>query len=376
VVHAHEISGDLLVTGLDRVLDVGVVHGDAFVGEGNASVSFGAVHGDLGAEHQHGPVSVKEAHGDLHLKHVAVVRAGTLHGDLYARDVAAEIEIGLARGDVQLRDVAGAASLEEVQGDLGGQDLSGGLTAHQVQGSVSLKTGLTPGCTYSARAQGDVSARFPPEASARFTLSAQGDVSVKGFDIEEQASGEYVGQVGEGEAEVSLETEGSLRVKVRGAGDERQPWGFSLETLGAEIEAEIAAHMGELDHAKIASREVEKVMRQVEREMARAQEQAQKAMERAQERARRAEGRAKEAQEKALQRAKQFQAKVDLDWHSRGHRRPGSRGAPSHGRASSHSRRSAPRGPSGEEQAAVLRMLQENKISVEEAEELLKALGS
>jgi hypothetical protein len=268
--------------------------------------------------------------------------------------VAAELEMGVVRGDVQLRAVAGAVSLEEAQGDLRGHNLAGGLTAHQVLGSVSLKTPLSPGAVYRAKAEGDISVRFPPETSARLALHAQEDVSVKGLELEEQEPGHYVGQVGEGEAEVSLEAGGSISVKVRGAEDE-QTWGFSMEELGAQIEAEISAHMGELEHGQIAAREIEKVMRQVEHEIEKAQRQAEKAAERAQERARK-------AQEKALKRAKRFQARVDVDWQP-------------HGRGRTRRPRPSRRVPSTEEQARVLSMLQAGTISVQDAEKLLQALG-
>jgi hypothetical protein len=322
------------------------------------------IHGDLGVERLNGPLSAKETYGDLHLKHVAAARLGSVHGDVRARDVAEELEMGLVRGDVQLRAVAGAVSLEEAHGDLGAHNLAGGLTAHQVQGDVSLKTALAPGQVYRAKAEGDVSARFPPETSARFALRAQGDVLVKGFELDEQEPGHYVGQAGDGEAEVSLEAAGSLSIKVRGAEDEKS-WGFSMEELGAQIEAEISAHVGELEHGQVAAREIEKVMHQVEREIEKAQQQAEKAAERAQERARRAEERARKAQEKALQRAKRFQARVDVGWQP-------------HGRGRTHARKPRPtsRGPSTEEQARVLSMLQAGTISVKDAEQLLKALGS
>jgi hypothetical protein len=172
-----------------------------------------------------------------------------------------------------------------------------------------------------------------------------------------------VGQAGDGEAAVTLEAGGALSVKVRKTEDE-QAWGFSMEALGAEIEAEIAAHMDEFDGGKIAAREIERAMRQVEREIERAQRRAERSAERAQERARHAEERARKAQEKALERAKKFQAKMNVDWQPRGRGRP-------------RNRRARPaRGPSTEEQTTILSMLQAGKISVEEAESLLKALGS
>ena len=81
------------------------------------------------------------------------------------------------------------------------------------------------------------------------------------------------------------------------------------------------------------------------------------------------EERALKAQEKALRKAQRFQAKFEREWGSYGPRGPSShRRAPRRAKASR-------RGPTHDEQLAILKMLQENKISVEEAEGLLKALG-
>lgn len=367
IVQVGEVSGDLLLSGLDGAVSVKAVRGDAFVGKGNASVSLDEVQGDLGVEDLNGSLEAANTHGDLHLSHVSAVRLGSVHGDLYVRDVAADLEIGSVSGDVRLREVAGQVTLEEGRGDLRGRDLAGGLTVHQVHGDLSLKTDLASGQTYRARAQGDVSARFPPETSARFTLQAQGDLSTQGLEAEQREVGRFVGRAGAGEAEVVLEAGGSLSVKVRGD-DEEPSWGFSLEGLGAKIEAEIAAelseHMDVWDHGQMVAREIEKAMRQVEGEIEKAQRQAERSAERAQERARRAEERARQAQERAREQARKLRTRVERRW-----------GPPVGSTTQARRSRTAPRGPSAEERMVVLGMLQAGKISAEEAETLLKALG-
>jgi hypothetical protein len=365
-VNVGQVSGDLLLKGLDRAVSVKTVHGDLFVGTGNASLSIETAYSDLGVEHLQGPLSALQVHGDVHMKDVSSARLGSVHGDVHARDVAAELEMGSVSGSIRLRHVAGQVTLEEGRGDFRGRDLLGGLTAHQVHGSLSLKTALTAGLTYSARAMGNISARFPPDTNARFTLSARGDLSAPLPEISEEESGRVVGQAGTGEAEVVLDAHGALKVRIRDA-DEEQPWGFSLESLGAEIEEQIASGLATamegLDHSEIASREIEKAMRQVEREIDKAQRNAERAAERARDSARRAEERARKAQEKALERAKKLQAKVERRWTSRESSRRPSRARPAH------------KGPSGDERMAVLNMLQAGKISTEDAERLLKALG-
>jgi hypothetical protein len=108
-------------------------------------------------------------------------------------------------------------------------------------------------------------------------------------------------------------------------------------------------------------------MRKVEREIRQAQRKAEKAARRAQEQARSAQERARAAHEKA----RQFHAKFEHRW---GPPPDAGFGASAHtprGRASGKGQSQSLQ----EEQLAVLKMLQEGKISTQEAETLLQALG-
>lgn len=372
-VSAGEVAGDLLVRDLDGTVRVGTAHGDVSVRSGEASVSLDEVHGDLAVERLNGPLSVGQAHGDVHLSQVGDVRLGRVHGDVNARTVAGELHMSATSGDVRVRDVAGPLTLEEGQGDFSGHDLAGGMNVHSVKGSLSLKTALTPGLTYSAQAQGDLAARFPEGTSARLTLEAGGQLSVKGLEVEERNEGRMTARAGQGEAQVVLRANGNLSVKVRGE-EQDEPWGVNLEGLSEQIQAEISQHMGRLDlpdFGALASREVEKAMRHVEREVEKAQRHAEQAARRAEEHARAAEERARRAQERAQEKARQFQAKFERKWGPPPDAGFGAHGHAPRGRAAG----SAPPRPSQEEQIAILKMLQEGRISIEEAETLLKALG-
>jgi hypothetical protein len=112
-------------------------------------------------------------------------------------------------------------------------------------------------------------------------------------------------------------------------------------------------------------------MHQVQREIEKAQRKAEKAALRAQEHAQMAEERARRAQEKAQRKARQFQAKFERRWGPPPDAGFGAHAHSPRGRASSK----APPKPSHEEQLEILKMLQEGKITTEEAEMLLKALG-
>ena len=126
------------------------------------------------------------------------------------------------------------------------------------------------------------------------------------------------------------------------------------------------------DFSELVSGEIEKAMHEVEREIEKAQRKAEKAAQKAQERAQRAQEKAQRKAQEAQRKARQFQAKSEHRWGPPPDAGFGAHAHAPHGRASKAAR---PK-PSRDEQIAVLEMLQEGKISTEEAEGLLKALGS
>jgi multidrug efflux pump subunit AcrA (membrane-fusion protein) len=142
----------------------------------------------------------------------------------------------------------------------------------------------------------------------------------------------------------------------------------TMDSISARIEAEIAQHLGKMNVDAATQREIDRALRRAEQELAQAQRQLDIETERARERARRAQSNAakaaKRAQERIARRSRSWGVTIDTESGLFG---------PPHPRHSSHRRPHPPRA-SAEEQLAILKMLQEGKISVQEAEELLRAL--
>ena len=111
-------------------------------------------------------------------------------------------------------------------------------------------------------------------------------------------------------------------------------------------------------------REIDKVMRKAETEIAKAQRHIERETRRAEEHARRAHERAT----RAARRAREQIARKSRKWGISMDAGPTMFGP------TSRAARAGRQGPSAEEQISILKMLQEGKISVEEAELLLSAL--
>jgi len=362
VIRVGRVSGDLLLQHLDGEVSVEDTSGDVSWQSGKAALSLQEVHGDLAVEDLDGPLLVGQAHADVLLTRVLSANMSVVHGDVHARGMG-ELKAGSVSGDVQATGISGAVVLEEGRGDFRGKDLGGGMDLHSVRGDLSLNTPLTPGMTYRAQADGSIVARFPEDVSARFTLQAKGSISAQLPHVEKQEAGAIIGRAGNGEAEVDLRANGDLSVKLRsqaedGEADMAAAWG----TLAAEIEAEIAEHMGKMDVDAFARRSIDKAARKAEEEVRRAQHRWEKEAHHVEERARRASERAARAAGRAQARVTRRPHRWDFSFGS-GASSPAGAGA-----RAAH--------VSEDDQLSVLKMLQEGKISVEQAEMLLKALES
>lgn len=316
-----------------------------------------AVHGDARLRRLDGPVIVENAHGDLALKIVGPTTVTTASGDVRARSVNGDLFVDQVAGDLSVRGVEGSLSCGSVAGDLKVAGLKGGLEA-TVSGDAAIRTDFAPGCDYRITASGDVSIRFPRGASARFQVTGKRAIrhKVDWADLEE-ATGTLTGRVGEGEANVEITSDGDVVLEGRsdsgahfaGFALENAELDLELESMAEEIERNVQEHMVRLNaqlEDKLSRIDHDAIRLKIERTAEGARRKAERAAERARMKAERAQRR----------------------WERMGARRP-SRSKPG----------APPTRRTGEpiteqERVAVLRMVQEGKITADEAARLLEAM--
>jgi hypothetical protein len=240
---------------------------------------------------------------------------------------------------------------------LNASHVEGGLEA-SVDGDSSLRTDFTAGCDYRLTTAGDVSVKFPANADARMSVTADGDIHhrVDWVEVDESAH-TLKGRVGEGEANVVFAAGGDASLKSRpdvGAfvfsyALEDEELDLELESMAEAIERNIEAHMARLNaelEAKLSRVDHDAIRRKAVRAAETARRRAERAAERARLKAERAQRR----------------------WERMGERPPSP--PPPGGRPPR--RQSDP--ISEEERMMVLKMLQDKKITTDEAAKLLEAL--
>jgi hypothetical protein len=334
------------------------VAGDTILQALSGPVTLGPVAGDL-TMNDLGPVTLGTVAGDASLRNIGALNAETISGDLTLRGGHGICAVDKIGGDGSIRDVDGMLTIENVGSDLYVRNVHGAVTV-KAGADVACYVTPLPGQIYEVTAGDDLIVHLSPEANSKLHLTADSPDSIQvdfpGIKIPENCTSCEVilGEQTEGMAEMLLTASGDLLVTSQAnrwesaadfdSGDWRippippispippLPPDFS-ERINRRVQASMErAHV----HIEAASRRTEAKV--------------QAAMRRAEMKARAAEVRGR--------RGAQFNVNVGRwNWD-----------------LSPHGPAETGDAVSDDERLIILRMLQEKKISLAEAEKLLAAL--
>ncbi len=292
-----------------------------------ASVHIQHISGDASIRGVLGGIELKEISGDLSIRDVDSVSIDTIESDFSLRGAKGSLYVKKAQSDVSIREVGGNVSLESVADDLALRDVRGNVSAN-VSEDVVLYLNPQPGNSYSITAGDDILLVMPPKANATLTLNGD-EISVdwKGIEHVEDATSRVI-TLGDGSAMITLNAGGDIRISNQSdAGESAEDFG-NFAGIGVDWSG-----FGE------------RISRQVEQATRRAGRQAEEA-------ARRAE-----------RAGRRVNAKLNVGvgrWNWDVFQKGGP--VPAKPQASE------------EERMAILKMLQEKKITADEADKLLAAL--
>lgn len=402
-VYIDEVQGELQVKGWDQdEVEVKAVQDDLELEEqddvvhlrcrGNcavrlpsgATVKVGQIGGEARFKLLEDQLQIESIQGSLILKNVGETQIGVIHGNLVARSVQGDLAAEDIRGNATVRGIQGQCTLDEVGGNAEVRDVDGSLQV-RAHGNAWVRLSGLEGDDYEIQAHGNAFCRIPQDADVSLRLSSGAqNIRLKlpgGSQDARQAylettlgSGSIPMQVSAGgNLSLSADEDADLEGEAGGmTGDEdfspfEQDFTRQIEIqIEAQVEAmtrrineqlsRLTDQMGRMD---ISDEEAEDIMQQArtsgERAAARAQERMRKAQERL------------ERKLENTRRRNEIKAKA-ADRRSR--------------RSWSFEFPSPPAPPSppvaepvsDEERLIILRMLEQKKISLEEAEALLASL--
>jgi len=367
-----------------------------------AIVTVETVHGDAMIKGLEGELTIQEASSNLTIHGAGPTTIQTVHGDLSMKNIAGDLKITTVSGNVSARDVQGDFTVSDfVHADLTLKDVSGNASA-KADGNVTLSLDPAPGEQYDFSARGDLLCNLSADASAAVHIAHGGDVTVKisGVELGEVGDEPIDFTLGDGDAVLKLSADGNVFVgsqtpswedmgrfgvefgkKFEGIGKDFEGLG---EKIGEQITQQIEAQMGMIDmqieaqlsglSARLGAiglspEQQERVAERAREASERANERVQEKMRRAQEKLdrkiaeaqRRAEQRAREAERRTRVHERHAGAREHRGWHFDWPSPPTPPVAPSD--------------PiSDDERMVILRMLEQKKITPEQAEQLLSAL--
>jgi hypothetical protein len=246
----RELAGDLTVRELEAALEIsevkgdvnlrqvgdsrlGQVEGDVIVTEGGAVQAEGFLKDDVVLRGV-GAVELDEVGADLVVRGAASLGVNHVRDDLVAHSIGGAVRLTEARGDVSLRGVDGAVEIARVQGDFSGRALHGDVRVTRVDGDTLLHVAFQEGRQYRLAGEREIAVRFPEETGARFVIEASSWVHppVEGYQVESEEEGRAVIVVGKGGPDVYLTTDGEVVL-----GRRTVHWEQNLHEVGQRMEA-------------------------------------------------------------------------------------------------------------------------------------------
>jgi len=316
----------------------------------DVAVSIQRVGGDAKITDLEGPLEVNQVGADLTARNVAAVQIRNVGGDLRVKWAEGDVTVAAVGADATIREVEGSVRVDRIGADLFLRNIDGNCVVEQVGADLLLSIAFLPGNEYRFRVGGDILCRVEPETSARFILPPH--VSV-GLDVEadvreEDENGRQIVTLGEGSATIYIDNAAELRLV--GEGEDY------MLNLSVQIEEELEARMSMLEEK--LSQQLEGLDERIRSHTEHWTAQAERLSERAQRQAERTAERLRRTMERKKEKRKGRPITTGhVHW-----------GAPP----------MPPRPPldpvTEQERLMILKMVQEGKITIDEAERLLAAL--
>jgi hypothetical protein len=346
----------------NTTLQVEKVAGDASLQALSGPVTLGPVAGDLTMKDL-GPVTLGTVSGDASLRNIGALNAENVSGDFALRGGHGVCAVDTIGGDASIRDIDGMVAIEQVGSDLYVRNVHGAVNVN-AGADVALYLEPLPGQTYDITAGDDLILRLSPDTNVKLHLTGGSPDSINvdfpGVELPEGCVGceVVIGTPADNMADMLLTAGDDLLVT-----SQADSW---------ESAADFGVGMGDGSEWNIPPFELpddfsERINQRVQAAMERAQSHLEAANRRAESAGHRASikieaaMRRAEAKARAAEvRARRGQTNINIgrwNWDVTPHG-PTQAAAP----------------VSDTERLTILKMLQEKKITVEEAETLLAAL--
>jgi len=319
------------------------------------------------------PLSIEKVGGDLFLSDLSQARIHKVGGDVFAKHLRKDLTIQACGGDCTVQDVDGQLAVEKAGGDALLSDIGGGLTV-TAAGGITASLSPVSWQAYALESGGDLDLQLPEGVNAEIACQSRDRVINLFLEDKKETitEKEYTRTLGEGGPSLTLKAGGEITISTRQETwtprvDFELDFDADLSGMAEEITSQtfdqIEEHLSDLEEqlqeslagladagaAEGLEKDLQKLQQKITKSSQKTAHKAQKAAQKAQANLQK---RIARAQRKARQRAKKS-SEFDLESFLSGQEQQSNL---------------------EEERMMILNMLQEKKISAEQADELLAAL--
>lgn len=310
-------------------------------------------------------IDIDSVGGDLSVTSVGPTTINSVDGSLSVRAVAGSLLVNNVDGNAQVSQIAGEARLNAVAGNLAVYEVVGSVFA-TADGDAKLTLQVAQGQTVTVAASGNIVCQVQTDASANVRLTADGDIRVKNLGEARKATDTSLEFVlggnhssDYGSAALQLTADGDITLR-----------GIAARPAEAEFDEEMsrrAAAMGAQITREVET-QVEALTRDLEEKfnrMAENEEFSSRIQDKVAAAMRRAEEKMAEAMRKLEVRTQEGDSRrrKGYGWQSPPPAPPPPPAAPRKPQATD------------EERMMILRMVEQGKLSVDQAEKLLAAIA-
>jgi len=387
-IEVNKVGNDARIRSVFGGITVSAV-GSEFAVRDTGPVTAGKVGNNFIGKRINGELKVEKIGSSATLGDVGKVQLGSIGNQLVAKRVRGDLQVDKrVGGNAVVRDIDGQVSIKTVGGSLHIREISGGITV-DVGGNTTAEFSPVSWQVYEIKSGGSVRCHVPGDANAKFEiLSGAQNIRIKAPSISETIKeGNYNLTLGEGDASVKLTAGGRVDITTRDmdwdgvqdfdidftkeissmADEITEQAALQIESQLEMLENNLNVHLAGLATSISAAGLSEEKVQELEERLEQAKARA----------ANRAEAAAEKARMKLELKVAAAERKADRKVRTTA-ARAARKARKSIGERGFTSTPLHPRKPvdpvSEEERMMILQMLQDKKISVEQAEKLLAAL--
>lgn len=194
----------------------------------DSSLQIGTVDGELMLKSLENQIEVETVNGQILAKSVGPMKIGKAKGNINIKYVEGDFSCEVVQGIANIQDVEGSITVKENDGNLTIKGFSSEISA-TTKGNASLRLDPKLGGEFVIKADGNISCRLEPDVSAEIHLiSGAENIKVEAFGTSDRINAkEHEFDIGDGDSKITLEAAGN--VDLSALLDSESDWGFNFE---------------------------------------------------------------------------------------------------------------------------------------------------